>query len=67
MKISQLIEKLRFIRRHTGDVEVTITGTVLPDGHGRSMNVPDVYETTAEDIQTVENHPTFGKHVRILP
>ncbi|XOU94939.1 MAG: hypothetical protein ACNFW9_02615 [Candidatus Kerfeldbacteria bacterium] len=63
MKISEVIEKLTQIQDQEGDIEVTCTGSTLPDGHGGV--VPDVFESTAENFQ-VGDHKTIGKRVRII-
>jgi hypothetical protein len=62
MKISKLIENLRRQQFLVGDVEVTCTGSLLPDGNN---GLADVFETTVENIKVVENDETFGTHLRL--
>ena len=69
MKIDQLIEKLRIIRKAHGNIEVTCTGSVLQDNCGTSFGgLPgsgDVFETTVENLIVNESHPQHGKAVRL--
>jgi hypothetical protein len=62
MKISELISKLKKLKEVEGDIEVTCTGSYLPDGYGGP--VPDVFETTVVDLTTGTN-PKIGKKVRL--
>lgn len=62
MKISNLISRLKEIQKQEGDVEVTCTGSNLVDGHGGP--IPDVFETTVENL-IIHDNETFGKHVRL--
>lgn len=63
MKIDQLIEELRRVRKEHGNIEVTCTGSTLKDGSG--VGGLDVFETTVEKIIVNEKHPTHGKAARI--
>lgn len=68
MKISQVMEELSHIKKIHGDIEVTCTGSVLRDGEGRTLGLPnksDVFESTVENLIVNENHPLHGKAVRI--
>lgn len=42
-----------------GDIEVTCTGSNLPDDHGGP--IPDVYETTVENSIVHRDKSVFGK------
>lgn len=64
MKISQLIEALEAVKEEHGDIKVTCTHSVLPDGHGKIKELPDVFETTVENL-IVGKHKTIGKKVRL--
>lgn len=62
MKISALIKELREIKKREGDIEVTCTGSFLRDDHAR---IPDVFETTVENL-IVTNGGNFNeKRVRL--
>lgn len=68
MRINQLIKELREIRKQYGDVEVTCTGTSLNDGLSTSFpapGIPDVFETTVENLIVTEDHPVHGTAVRL--
>ena len=65
MKISQLVQKLQALQDKEGDIEVTVTGSHLPDGFAASGNVADIFETTAENLVVVEDESRLGKRVRI--
>jgi len=62
MKISELIEDLRAVHVKEGDIEVTCTGCLLEDGHGGL--VPDVFETTVENL-IVRDGGNLGRRVRL--
>lgn len=62
MKISNLVNRLKEIQKQEGDVEVTCTGSNLADGHGGA--IPDVFETTVENL-IIRDNEIFGKHVRL--
>lgn len=62
MFIDDVIEELLRIRKAEGNIQVTCTGSFLPDGHGGA--IPAVFETTVENFQVGE-HPTIGKRVRL--
>lgn len=62
MKISKLIEQLQQLKKREGDIEVTCTGSMLEDGHGGP--IPDVYETTVENL-IVRDGGDLGKRVRL--
>lgn len=62
MKISELIVRLQLLQRQNGDIEVTCTGSTLEDGHGGA--IPDVYETTVENL-IVRSEGPLGKRVRL--
>ncbi len=64
MKISELIKDLKYIKAKHGDIEVTCTASTLKDGHGGL--VPDVYESTVENLIVIDNDTSsIGKRVRI--
>lgn len=62
MKIRQLIEQLQDLCKREGNLEVTCTGSTLEDGHGGP--VPDVFETTVENL-VVRDGGKLGKRVRL--
>jgi hypothetical protein len=57
MKISQLIEELKKRKKEYGDIQVTCTHSLLPEGE-------DVFETTVETFR-ITNNPKIGKAVRL--
>jgi hypothetical protein len=67
MKISQLIDLLEHAKQDIGDVEVTMQGTVLPDGFSAndSKACPDVFESTVESSYTYDAGP-LGKRIRLF-
>jgi hypothetical protein len=67
MKISDLIERLQDIMGEEGDIEVTCTGSTLPDDHGkRGLIVGDVFETTVENLIVRQDDKYEGrKRVRL--
>jgi hypothetical protein len=66
MKIDQLIEELRRVRKEHGNIEVTCTGSTLPDQDSNmTCGVPNVFETTVETVRVNEQHPRHGKAVRL--
>lgn len=66
MKISKLLKELREIKKSHGDIEVTCTGSTLPDEDcNKTCGFPAVYETTVETLIVTETHPRFGKAVRL--
>ncbi len=62
MKIDDLIDDLKLIRQTHGNIEVTCTGTSMPDSDGPFK---DVFETTVENLIVNEKHPRHGKAVRL--
>jgi len=66
MKISKLIEVLRRTQLNHGDIEVTCTGALLPDGYSRSdlESLSEVFETTVENIKLIEEG-SLGKRIRL--
>ncbi len=63
MFIDDLIEKLKKVRAVEGNIQVTCTGSLLPDDHGKP--IPDVFESTVENFQVGE-HPKIGRRVRLF-
>ena len=63
MKISQLISELEKVKSCQGDIEVTCTGSSLPDNHGGP--IPDVFETTVEGLKVTRDSSPLGARVRI--
>ena len=64
MKISALMKELYRVKCEHGDIEVTCTGSNLPDNHGGV--IPDVFETSAENLIVKSSPSVFGeKRVRI--
>ena len=63
MVITQVVEYLLKVKDIEGNIEVTGTGSTLPDDHGGP--IPDVFETTIENFE-VGTHKTIGKRVRML-
>jgi len=52
MKISKLVRALKTMQNKHGDVEVTCTGSSLPDWERqRGKGLPDVFETTVEKLE----------------
>ena len=65
MKISDLIAELQEVMGREGDIQVTCTGTTLPDGHGQLPALPEVFETTVETL-LVRSGGQFGaRRVRL--
>jgi len=62
MKISELMKELKKMQENVGDVEVTCTASLLPDGYGGV--IPDVFESTVENLR-LEANVAFRTHVRI--
>jgi len=66
MKIDRLIEELRRIREAHGNIEVTCTVSTMPDQDpNMTCGIPNVYETTVENLIVAEQHPRHGKAVRL--
>lgn len=63
MKISKLIEELERIKAAQGDIEVTCTGSTFPDNHGGA--IPDVFETTVENLVVRNDSSRLGHRVRL--
>ncbi len=63
MKISQLIAELEKVKQAQGDIEVTCTGSSLPDNHGGP--IPDVFETTVEGLRVTRDSSSLGPRVRV--
>jgi hypothetical protein len=57
MIISDLIEQLEKIKKEEGDIQVTCTHSLLPEGQ-------DIFETTVENLIMSDN-PKIGKSVRL--
>jgi hypothetical protein len=62
MKIDHLVETLLQIRKIEGNIDVTCTGSTLPDDYGGV--VPDVFESTVENL-IVGDHKKIGRRVRL--
>lgn len=68
MKIDKVIEELKRVKKEHGNIEVTCTGSTLPDDNGNSFGLPvrgDVFETTVENLIVNTKHPRHGKAVRL--
>lgn len=67
MKISEAIENLERIKSAQGDIEVTVTGCLLPDGYSLTdcKNIPDVFETTLENFVVTRDSSSLGTRVRL--
>jgi hypothetical protein len=71
MKISRLIEQLENIKKAQGDIEVTCTGSLLPDGYSASfgdvseVGPSDIFETTVENIVVRNDSSDLGHRVRL--
>lgn len=63
MKVSSLIKKLQKVKEVYGDIEVTCTGSLLPDGSGGTP--PDVFETTVENFEFFDGG-RLGRRVRLF-
>ncbi len=63
MLLSEHIKQMQELFEEIGDVEVTMTGTFLPDGtsvlNGFSSTMPDVFESTVCSHQILET--PFGR------
>ena len=70
MKVDKLIEELNRVRKEHGNIEVTCTGSLLPDGYrlyaDGSYSPADVFETTVEKLIVNEFHPRHEKAVRLF-
>jgi len=65
MLISQLVEALNKCKAKEGDIEVTCTGAVVPDGFSTGAG-PDVFESTVETLKVLrETKGTLDKRVRL--
>lgn len=62
MKINQLIEELTSMRKRHGNIQVTCTGTTLPDDKD---NFPNVFETTVENLVLQEGGENWNGTRRI--
>lgn len=63
MKISELIEYLQMTKDEEGDIEVTCTGCLQPDGWGLD-GMP--FESTVENFQICESeNGGLNKRVRL--
>jgi hypothetical protein len=56
MKIDPIVEQLLKIRKEHGNIEVTCTGSLLPDDDPKTI-APTVFETTVENLIVNEKHP----------
>ena len=65
MIISQLIKELQQMKQLYGDVQVTCTASSLPDNHGGP--IPDVYESTVENIILRQSNGMAGIRIRLYP
>jgi hypothetical protein len=68
MKIDAVIEQLQAIRKAEGNIEVTCTAALLPDGFSVKGNpqLPDVYESTVENVMVLdEPKGNLKKRVRL--
>ncbi|TKB53317.1 hypothetical protein [Ferrimonas aestuarii] len=65
MKISQLIALLEQQQEQLGDVEVTMQATLLPDGYCAAGNVADVFESTVESVQELDEG-RLGMRLRLF-
>jgi len=63
MTISELIAQLQVVIVAEGNIEVTCTGSALPDGYPGGA-LPDIFETTVETLK-IGDHPTIGRSVRL--
>ena len=54
MKISKLIEELQREKEKHGDIEVTCTGSFIPDGYGELDGNCDIFETTVETLKFIK-------------
>lgn len=64
MKISELIDQLERTREREGDIEVTCTGSTLPDD-SRPTGLSDVFETTVETIVILDGGAMRFKRARL--
>ncbi len=63
MKISELIEQLQAVKKREGNIEVTCTGSFLPD---QFCPLPDVFETTVENLTVGTWKRGAGKDAEII-
>lgn len=56
MLISELIEQLENVQAKHGDIEVSVTASMLDDGFSESgfEQMPDVFESTCENLIVLE-------------
>ena len=55
MLIDDIMAELERVKVEHGNIEVTCTGSLLPDGYSRTpMNGGDIYETTIENFRVFE-------------
>jgi hypothetical protein len=66
VKISQLTEQLEKIQFEKGDLEVTCTGALLEDGFSITGGpIPDVFETTVENLKVINSEDGTECRVRL--
>ena len=65
MIISKLIEQLQEIKDREGDIEVTTTGSLIPDGQDAAgndnANIPLAFESTVETLIVQKPGGNFDK------
>jgi hypothetical protein len=66
MRILSAIEELQRLYEREGNIEITLTASSLPDGHSQSGGViPDVYESTFENIKVLQADDKLPKRARL--
>lgn len=69
MLASELIEQLQQHIDREGDIEVTMEGTLLPDGYHmgkHKIGCGDVFESTVSTLLIQEKNETFEKRIRLF-
>ena len=62
MTITELISDLQKTRDEHGDIEVTCTGSLLPDDKG---HCPDIFESTVENLKVLNDNSELGHRGRL--
>lgn len=62
MKISRMIQELQDIKEKHGDIELTMTATLLPENNKPGS---DVFASTVETIK-VKKDDIFGVHAKLF-
>lgn len=70
MLISELEALLAQERKREGDIQVTMQGTLLPNGYSRTGStiekLSDVFESTIEQGMIIEKDDDLGKRLQLF-